>query len=372
MIEKKNKIVFLTPLPSPYQVDLFNAISKAGYNIKIIYTRKTSPGRSWKPPTNLHHPHLFLPEFRVKNHWYFNGAIHKLLNEIRKSNLLIITQYSSFTFQFAMYFASFFKKKWIYWSESIGGVLHEERPLIKSKNLSFFFRKIAVYPIKKWAFECWAIGTRAKKTFQAYFPNKRIELFYYYSDLSKFRAKSKNSVNNGKFHFIYIGSLIYRKGFDILIDGVRLLHEQGIKDFYVHIFGEGNLKADITDDVSPYFKMYGFVSHEELISKMTGFDVFVFPTRYDGWGLAIIEALSLGLPVICSDKAGAGLDVIEESNNGWVFNNNDANALKEIMKTCMINKEFPPSEFLKKEANNYDITSGVKQFSKLLSASLGK
>lgn len=47
----------------------------------------------------------------------------------------------------------------------------------------------------------------------------------------------------------------------------------------------------------------GFVSDEELIALMSGAEVYVFPSLYEGFGLPPLESMKLGVPVACSNKA---------------------------------------------------------------------
>src|SRR5689334_6092844 len=56
------KIMVLTDIPSPYQVELFNALDTSdGIEIYVIYRRRRDPGRAWDD-TLIAHPHLFLEE----------------------------------------------------------------------------------------------------------------------------------------------------------------------------------------------------------------------------------------------------------------------------------------------------------------------
>ena len=61
-------------------------------------------------------------------------------------------------------------------------------------------------------------------------------------------------------------------------------------------------------------------------------DVFVLPSRYDGWGVVINQALGAGLPVICSDQVGAGYDLVEEGLNGLKFRAGDEQDLAKAMQ----------------------------------------
>ncbi len=60
--------------------------------------------------------------------------------------------------------------------------------------------------------------------------------------------------------------------------------------------------------------------------------MFVLPSRYDGWGVVINQALGAGLPVICSDAVGAGTDLVEENINGLHFAAGDVDALQNCIE----------------------------------------
>ena len=76
----------------------------------------------------------------------------------------------------------------------------------------------------------------------------------------------------------------------------------------------------------------GFQPPEELPRFFAKADVFVLPSRYDGWGVVVNQAIAAGLPVICSDMVGAGHDLVDEEKNGLKFQAGDAASLAEKMK----------------------------------------
>jgi glycosyltransferase involved in cell wall biosynthesis len=79
--------------------------------------------------------------------------------------------------------------------------------------------------------------------------------------------------------------------------------------------------------------LLGQLSHQDMASFYNASDVFVFPTRFDSFGMVVAEALACGLPVIVSENAGAK-DLIEEGVNGWVVPAGNAAALAERMAWC--------------------------------------
>src|SRR5690606_11941422 len=76
----------------------------------------------------------------------------------------------------------------------------------------------------------------------------------------------------------------------------------------------------------------GSVSSSAARKEMGNSDLFVLPSREDGWGAVVNEALMLGTPVICSNACGAS-DLIQHEWLGSVFPTENVSALaREIKK----------------------------------------
>src|SRR6266404_9235867 len=84
----------------------------------------------------------------------------------------------------------------------------------------------------------------------------------------------------------------------------------------------------------------GFQSPENLPAYFAQADVFVLPSRHDGWGVVVNQALATGLPIITSDAVGAGLDYVENGINGVRVEAGSVDALYEAMKTLVQNPEM--------------------------------
>jgi len=72
----------------------------------------------------------------------------------------------------------------------------------------------------------------------------------------------------------------------------------------------------------------GFQPPEKLPEYFAQADVFVLPSRHDGWGVVVNQALGAGLPLLCSDAVGAAHDLIEPEVNGLIF---PAGSLAELL-----------------------------------------
>jgi glycosyltransferase involved in cell wall biosynthesis len=71
----------------------------------------------------------------------------------------------------------------------------------------------------------------------------------------------------------------------------------------------------------------GFRAPDKLPDVFSRNDVFVLPSRHDGWGVVVNQALGAGLPIMCSDAVGAGYDLVEPEINGLRFASEDEDGL---------------------------------------------
>ena len=73
---------------------------------------------------------------------------------------------------------------------------------------------------------------------------------------------------------------------------------------------------------------------EEVPAVMAKADCLVLPSRHDGWGAVVSEALMVGTPVICSDHCGAAVAVVA-SGHGGVFESGDVKSLSTHLQTVL-------------------------------------
>lgn len=367
-------VAVITNMPVHHQVDLFDTIHRQGeVALKVYYLRAMSAGRLWTAPSFLNHPHCYLPEVRIKDHWYLNRGVLGLLTELRYFDLVVVCQYASVTMQAAMHQLSFLRRNWVFWSEPISGVRYAESPLLRSELLRAIFRHIALSPIRYWPSQCWATGKMAVESFKEALPHPRLEVMPYYSDLSPFFGVKYGSDNAHRFAFLFSGSLSYRKGFDLLVDAVDRLAQQGVHQFVVRVLGKGHLGETIPSSLRDYFDLRGFVQRAELPNHFALADVLVFPSRYDGWGMALVEALASGIPVVAGPCVGAAVDIIRQGENGWILDMPEAGELADRMAWCLCNREAlnDMSKAARKSAVNYHVEAGAIRFAELVKQAVG-
>ena len=130
--------------------------------------------------------------------------------------------------------------------------------------------------------------------------------------------------------------MIARKGVDLLLEAFQRLGS-GARLLLVGREAElPQLLAPLPKEVRDRIVYVGFQPPEDLARVFSQADVFVLPSRYDGWGVVANQALGAGLPIICSDMVGAGRDLVEEEVNGLRFPAGDSGALAEKMQRFLV------------------------------------
>jgi glycosyltransferase involved in cell wall biosynthesis len=122
----------------------------------------------------------------------------------------------------------------------------------------------------------------------------------------------------GPVRFLTVAQLIPRKGLDILIEACSLLPSEG---WTLDVYGEGperqRLQAMISARSLP-ITLHRPVPFDRRMEAFDGKHCFVFPSRWDGWGMAPVEALAAGIPVIASDQTMSAHDFVVAGENGWI------------------------------------------------------
>jgi glycosyltransferase involved in cell wall biosynthesis len=79
----------------------------------------------------------------------------------------------------------------------------------------------------------------------------------------------------------------------------------------------------------------GFRNQSELPEVLTAADVFVLPSKLETWGLVVNEAMCFALPVVVTDKVGAGGDLVRHGVNGFVYPVGDVDALAAHLRQLL-------------------------------------
>ena len=154
--------------------------------------------------------------------------------------------------------------------------------------------------------------------------------------------------------FLFLGVLFKRKGVIDLVKAINLLKTDGTLSRYPAIFNIGGtgeceeeLKKYVIDNsISSYINFLGWVSGEEKIKQLEKNQVLVLPSYNEGLPIAILEAISYGMPVISTD-VGSVSEAVFDGENGFLFKPGDIRALSDSIKKILESKELRESFGLK-------------------------
>ncbi len=99
-------------------------------------------------------------------------------------------------------------------------------------------------------------------------------------------------------YVLYVGALEERKCLGVLVEAVRELWARG-HDFDLLLAGKA--RTGYLLDQGERVKILGFVPEDQLAAFYSGALCTVYPSRYEGFGLPVLEALQCGSPVVCTD-----------------------------------------------------------------------
>ena len=120
--------------------------------------------------------------------------------------------------------------------------------------------------------------------------------------------------------FFFCGALIERKGVEPLLKAWKRYTQTHPNDTLLMV-GGGELESKLREEFAsiPTVFIEGRKEYSEVCKYYAIADVFILPTIEDNWSLVIPEAMSCGLPVATSIYNGCHSELIQEGENGTIF-----------------------------------------------------
>lgn len=130
----------------------------------------------------------------------------------------------------------------------------------------------------------------------------------------------------GKLNILFLGRYDEQKGFDWLMEFITCHPTDNI---CWHTAGKSIIgqAALIPDNVINH----GWVPHKKVSQLLMRCDAVIMPSRWEGFGLTVIEAMKYNKPILASTN-GALPELVKENENGWLFNMKDDQDLLKILK----------------------------------------
>jgi glycosyltransferase involved in cell wall biosynthesis len=319
-------------MPSFYQDGLFNGLIDSGeVELRVVFARKTALDRlqlGWEAK-DRNYPHRFLSGSlalwdTLRIAWSERDRLH-IVNGIGAEP----------AFAVALFALALARSRFVVYAEAFD---RSHRPHgIRSLLRASFGRWIA-----RRALGMLAISHFAEQFYtQLGFDDERIYQFgYFRSNNDRTQPGATHPMRSKRTEVIFAGQLIHRKGVDLLLEAIQPLFTS-YPDLYLSVIGSGKeatalhsraLALRMADRVN----FEGTVSSDTIQARIALADVLVLPSRWDGWGMVVNEALSAGVPVIVSDHCGAA-DLIQAGVNGYVFHSEDVEHLRKCLQRFLDN-----------------------------------
>lgn len=118
--------------------------------------------------------------------------------------------------------------------------------------------------------------------------------------------------------FCYVGRLVKGKGLESVLKILAINDFRGT----IRILGDGPmldelLKIELPDGMNVEFLGWCESTQVELV--ITQSDALIFPSECDEWGLAVVEAINLGCPILGSIRSGAVEELLVDREHGYLF-----------------------------------------------------
>ena len=364
-IEVKMKILFLTNIPSPYRVEFFSKLGKR-VDLTVIYELKTASDRdsSWSViGTEITYKEIYLESTRVISDGGISTKVFSYLNG--DYDFIIVGTHGTPTAKLAILYM---RLKGIPYILNIDGMLScdlDEKNWLNKKLRKWLFLGAMAYFTSGYDTDEYVRRLGIQGSFYHYHFSSISEkdVLESCNFASKDKVKSRLGIKEQHL-LICVARFIPIKGIDSLL---RVFNKINRKDIgLVLVGGEKNVYENILrefpESVQERLYFPGFMGKEKLMEYYSAADIFVLPTHHDTWGLVVNEAMGMGLPVITTDKCGAGLEIIQDGENGYVVSDNNENELRNRIEFLIDNKTLREAMAVNnlKIARQYTIEMMVK------------
>lgn len=98
------------------------------------------------------------------------------------------------------------------------------------------------------------------------------------------------------------------------------------------------IEAEARERRTPDVHLAGFVEQSRIAEAYVASDLLVLPSLDEPWGMVVNEAMACGLPVVASDRVGAGTDLVHDGANGYVVRAGDVAQLADALQALVSSK----------------------------------
>ena len=178
-----------------------------------------------------------------------------------------------------------------------------------------------------------------------------------YNGIDFSKIKKRQDYNYDIFKIIQIGRLFHeKKGQNILLTALKIIvSDYEIKNIKIDFIGKGSSLYYLKElrkklGLNEYCTFNGEQSREFIHNNLKKYNLLVQPSRYEGFGLTVVEAIAAKIPVLVSNIYGP-MEIIRNGKYGYFFETEDAkDCANKIIK---IMGDYKRQDFKDKMETNY-------------------
>ncbi len=204
-----------------------------------------------------------------------------------------------------------------------------------------------------------AMGQLGVRWFQSVgYDSSRIFPFAYVAESPV--IASEHGIENkmdDSFRILYLGQIIDRKDG---VTAIRALSKLTATNWRLDVVGDGPdlprwKKTAAEFGLAELVQFRPAIANREIGNLFRHADLLLLPSKWDGWGAVVNEALMYGIPVVCSDRCGAA-DLLREPWRGSVFKAGSVESLQCVLQDWI------------KRGSNHESSSRISQWSSAIEA----
>lgn len=181
--------------------------------------------------------------------------------------------------------------------------------------------------------------------------------------------KKENYHKHSTFRMVQIGRLSHeKKGQDFMIDVCAYLYHHGYRNFHLDFIGDGGSyeylqdkmkKAQLENNIT----FLGPKEQSYIHANLKNYDLFLQPSRREGFGLTVAEAMAAKVPVLVSEQEGP-LEIIDNGKFGFFFPVDNVKACAEKIEQISSLQDLNPllDLALKRVEENYNVKNTAKAY----------
>lgn len=181
-----------------------------------------------------------------------------------------------------------------------------------------------------------------------------------------FKSEKKSDLKSKR--LISAGRYTKQKGFDLLLQIWGNIQNK-YPDWQLFVYGDGIERNSLENYISRNNLNNVYLKHtvSDIASKYIESSIFIMPSRFEGFGLVLVEAMECGLPVVAFDCSYGPGDIINNGMDGFLIPQGNLelmqNKLEDLINSFELRNSISKNAIIK--AEQYSIENIIKRWTNL-------